>query len=80
MKKTFIYGLSALAVASAMMVQIPAQAETSKTTKTYTQTVPHTEKTLTGKHKKDLIEKKVTVTTTTKRTQKEVPLKKEEKK
>ena len=80
MKKTFIYGLSVLAVASVMLVQVPAQAITSKTTNTYTKTVPHTKKTLTGKTKKNLIEKKVTVTTKTKRTQKEVPLKKEEKK
>jgi len=80
MKKTFIYGLSVLAIASVISMQVPAQAVTSKTTDTYTKTVPHTKKTLTGKHKKDLIEKKVTVTTTTKRTQKEVPLKKEEKK
>jgi len=75
MKKNFVYVLSVLFVASAMMAQVPAQATTSKTTNTYTKTVPHTKKTFTGKTKRDLIEKKVTVTTKTKRTQKEVPLK-----
>ncbi len=80
MKKTIIYGLTAFAVASVLMVQVPSQAITSKTTNTYTKTVPHTKKTLTGKSKKDLIEKKVTVTKETKRTQKEVPLDKGQKK
>jgi uncharacterized protein YycO len=75
MKKNFVYVLSALFVASVLMVQVPAQAVTSKTTDTYTKTVPHTKKTLTGKTKKDLMKKKVTVTTETKTDKKEVPLK-----
>lgn len=80
MKKTLVYGLSALMVASAMLVQVPAQATTSTTTKTYTQTEPHTKKTITGKTKKDLIKKETTVTTKVKKDQKEVPMDKGQKK
>lgn len=80
MKKTLIYGLSALFVASAMLIEVPVQAITSTAKKTYTKTIPHTKKTITGKTKKDLIKKETTVTTKTKRTQKEVPLNKGKKK
>lgn len=52
MKKTFIYGLSALAVASAMLMQIPVQAATTTTTTTYPRKVVPAHKTIVQPAKK----------------------------
>lgn len=74
MKKTFIYGLSILTVASVMLIQVPTQAETTTTTtypnkviqKTTTKPV---KKVVTTKDKgstvKNITETKTTKTNTT---------------
>lgn len=76
MKKTFIYGLSALVVASVMLMQVPAQAATTTTTTTYPskavpphKTVQPAKKVVTTKDKgstvKNITETKTTKTNTT---------------
>ena len=75
MKKNFIYGLSALAVSSVMLMQIPVQAATTTTTTTYPNKVIHktvvkpTKKVVTtddkGSTVKNTTETKTTKTNTT---------------
>ena len=74
MKKTFIYGLSALAFASVILMQVPTRAETTTTT-TYPNKVIHktvvkpVKKVVTTKDKgstvKNITETKTTKTNTT---------------